>query len=158
VDVATFGSQTLANLLHLHKNNTAAAAAGGGAELMLSLIKQHPTHHQIPSLALGALVNMCTTAAGTRAVKRASFDTGDENLVAIFRVLDMHEGNTDMLNYGCLLLFRTTQHDSQRLHQLKAVKGVKDLEKLVGSWLKASRGTGGINYCNLLLHTAKSRD
>ena len=155
VEVSMFGAQALANLLHSHKNNTAAAAAGGAAELMLSLIQQHPTHQQIPGFALGALVNMCTTAAGTSAVKRASFDAGDDNLVAIFRVLDLHEGNTDILNYGCLLLFRTTQNDQQRLHQLKAVKGSKDLENLVSSWLKASGGTGGVNYCNLLLHTAK---
>ena len=154
VEVSTFGAQALANLLHSHKNNTAAAAAGGAAELMLSLIQQHPTHQQIPGLALGALVNMCTTAAGTRAVKRASFDAGEDNLVAIFRVLDLHEGSTDILNYGCLLLFRTTQNDAQRLHQLKAIKGSKDLENLVSSWLKASGGTGGVNYCNLLLHTA----
>ena len=62
--------------------------------------------------------------------------------------------DTDILNYGCLLLFRNTQNNPQRLHQLKAVKGLKDLENLVSSWLKASGGTGGVNYCNLLLHTA----
>jgi hypothetical protein len=85
-------------------------------------------------------------------VRALSLGIAADQVIVSTSATQWPEGSTDMLNYGCLLLSRNTQKNPQRLHQLKAVKESKHLENLVSSWLKASGGTGGVDYSNLLLH------
>ena len=94
------------NLCHEHKNNTQQAADAGVAALMVDLIGQHAAHQQIPRMALGALVNMCGTSVGTATVQTAIDQSG---LQRLFRVLDLHSTNAQVLTYGCMLLFRIVQ-------------------------------------------------
>ena len=110
-DVSMMCAQAIANLCHEHKNNTQQAADAGVAALMVDLIGQHAAHQQIPRMALGALVNMCGTSAGTAAVQTAMDQSG---LQRLFRVLDLHSANAQVLTYGCMLLFRIVQELASR--------------------------------------------
>jgi hypothetical protein len=47
------------------------------------------------------------------------------------------------------------QNDTAALKRIREVAGSKIFASLVEAWKQASGGNGGVNYCNVLLHTAQ---
>jgi hypothetical protein len=101
-------------------------------------------------MAMGVLINMCISSAGTNAVKAVLYEKkngSQQALAGIFRILDMHSSNTNLVNFGCLLLFRTTQGDPDTLQLLRAARETVEIEALVCECVCVSVCVGCVCVC-----------